>query len=99
MAVKLATVRRYEHANKEAARIALSEPQKYPGVMQEWSEMVIQRGGILRCAALFSSSRSTASQPGESTGQDHASAAHVEGPHTCKAAPPASAPRQSNLPL
>lgn len=43
MAVKLATVRRYEHANEEAARIALSEPVKYPGVIQEWAEMVIQK--------------------------------------------------------
>lgn len=38
-----ADVRRFEHANQEAAYIALNDPQKYPGVMQEWAEMVLQK--------------------------------------------------------
>ena len=33
--MKIDTVRRYEHVNEEAARIVLSNSQKYPGVMQE----------------------------------------------------------------
>ena len=41
--MKIATVRRYEQVNDEAARIALSDPKTYPGVMQEWAEMVIQK--------------------------------------------------------
>ena len=39
--MKIDTVRRYEHVNEEAARIALYDFQKYPGVMQEWAEMVL----------------------------------------------------------
>ena len=41
--MKVATVRRYEHANDEAARIALSDPKTYPGIMQEWASLVLQK--------------------------------------------------------
>lgn len=41
--MKIDTVRRYERGNEEAARIALCDPRRYPGVLQEWAEMVIQK--------------------------------------------------------
>lgn len=55
--MKLATVRRFEHVNDEAARIALSDPQKYPGVIQEWAEMVIEKAAQKPQSALFQDHR------------------------------------------
>ncbi len=34
---------KYDGANLEAARIIAADPERYPGGMQEWAQMVLKR--------------------------------------------------------
>jgi hypothetical protein len=33
----------YQKANEQVAHIVLTNPEKYPGVMQEWARLVIEK--------------------------------------------------------
>jgi hypothetical protein len=35
-------VEAYEHANREAARIILADPQRYAGLMADWARAVVE---------------------------------------------------------
>ena len=37
----------YDAGNLEAARIIAADPDKYPGVMQEWAQMILDTLGNL----------------------------------------------------
>ncbi len=49
----------YEAANLAAARIIASDPAQYPGVMQTWAALVIERAAPAdaECGPLFAADR------------------------------------------
>ncbi len=40
----------YERQNQEAAQIIAADPERYPGVMQQWARLVLQRSSDQRPA-------------------------------------------------
>lgn len=80
---------RIERENREAARIALEDPEKY-GCLQEWAKSILERTPV--CADLISSSRSTASPPAGSSAPGLSCVGSSEGQRRYRGVHQATAP-------